>query len=59
MFLSENKNQPKLPEFVLITSNVRPSVGQFEKSRFLLRLNFRCFRGSSPRIELADLATER
>ena len=59
MFLSENKNQPKLPEFVLITSNVRPSVGQFEKSRFLLRLDFRCFLGSSPRIELADLATER
>ena len=45
MFLSENKNQPKLPEFVLITSNVRPSVGQFEKSRFLLRLDFHCFLG--------------
>ena len=45
MFLSENKNQPKYPEFVLITIDVRPSVGQFEKSRFLLRLDFRCFLG--------------
>ena len=34
-----------MPEFVLITSNVRPSVGQFEKSRFLLRLDFHCFLG--------------
>ena len=45
MFLSENKNQPKLPEFVLITSNVRPSVGQFEKVGSYLGSTFAAFWG--------------